>query len=155
RVICGQTNEELARQIAADQIDVLIDLMGHTGERLLAFSYKPAPVQVSWLGYVGTTGLSAMDCLLADRFHVRPGEDQFFSESILRMPHGYACYGPPLSSPAVEPLPAAASSRVMFGCFNNPAKYTPEMLAAWAEILARFPNSQLLLKFPGLDDPPL
>ena len=81
RVVSGLSNEELARQIAADEIDVLIDLMGHTGERLLAFAARPAPMQVTWLGYVGTTGLSAMDFLLADRFHVGPNEDEFYSES--------------------------------------------------------------------------
>jgi protein O-GlcNAc transferase len=153
RVTAGLSNEELARQIAADQIDVLIDLMGHTGERLLAFAARPAPVQVTWLGYVGTTGLAAMDFLLADRFHVRPGEEAFYSESILRMPHGYACYSPPPGCGDVSPLPAAESARVTFGCFNNPAKYNLRMLAAWAEILVRVPHSQLLLKFPGIDDP--
>jgi len=73
----------------------------------------------------------------------------------LRMPHGYACYAPPPGCGDDTPLPAAASGRVTFGCFNNPAKYNLRMLAAWAEILVRVPQSQLLLKFPGLDDPPL
>src|SRR4029079_8477201 len=69
------TNDEFVEQIQSDQIDVLVDLMGHTSHRMLAFARKPSPLQITWLGYVGTTGLTAMDGLLADRFHVRPGEE--------------------------------------------------------------------------------
>src|SRR6185503_8925848 len=109
-------NDELVEKIKSDQIDVLVDLMGHTGKRLLTFARRPAPVQLTWLGYVGTTGLSAMDFLLADRHHVRPGEEAYYSECVLRMPHGYACYGPPADAPAVSPLPAATAGRITFGC---------------------------------------
>jgi protein O-GlcNAc transferase len=147
------TDDQLMRQIEDDEIDVLIDLMGHTGQRLLAFSRKPARVQITWLGYVGTTGLTAMDFLLADRFHVRPDEESAYSEAVLRMPHSYACYGPPDYMPEVNSLPAAATGRVTFGSFNNPAKLTPRLLDAWAAILDRVAGSQLLLKFGGLDEP--
>ena len=71
--------------------------MGHNGKRLLVFARKPAPLQVTWFGYVGTTGLTAMDCLLADRFHVHEGEERYYREQVLRMPHDYACFGPPAS----------------------------------------------------------
>jgi len=145
--------DELAKQILGDEIDVLIDLMGHTGKRLLTFARRPAPVQATWLGYVGTTGLEAMDYLLADRFHVREGEEQWYSERVLRMPNGYACYGPSADAPEVGPLPAAAMGQVTFGCFNNPAKFAPSILAAWAEILRLAPNSRLLLKYGGLHEP--
>jgi len=99
-----------------------------------------------------------MDYLLADRFHVKEGDEQFYTEKILRMPNGYACYGPPEDSPEVGPLPAGRESGdgsrklVTFGCFNNPAKFSPSILNAWAEILRRVPCSRLLLKYGGLDD---
>src|SRR5258707_1086421 len=84
---------------------------------------RPARLQITWLGYTGTTGMTAMDGLLADRFHVRPGEDAWYSERVLRMPHDYACYGPSPSAPGVGPLPASTNGFVTFGSFNNPAKY--------------------------------
>jgi predicted O-linked N-acetylglucosamine transferase (SPINDLY family) len=147
----GQTDDQVAEQIRADGIHILFDLVGHFGERMGLFAKKPAPVQISWLGYVGTTGLSAIDYVLADRFHVAAGEEQYYSERVLRMPHGYACYLPPPAAPDVGPLPAHASARLTFGCFNNPAKYSPQLLDAWGRILQALPTSQLLLKFGGLD----
>src|SRR5262249_10985158 len=135
------------------QIDILFDLMGHAGKRLLLFALKPAPMEVTWLGYVGTTGLATMDYLLADQFHVCHGEECWYTESIQRMPSGYACYGPPPSVNEVTPLPALAAGQVTIGSFNNPAKYTPRIFDAWAEILRRVPGSQLLLKYGGLDQP--
>jgi predicted O-linked N-acetylglucosamine transferase (SPINDLY family) len=94
-----------------------------------------------------------MDGLLADRFHVRPGEETFYSETVLRMPHDYICYGPPPDAPPVGPLPALEAGYVTFGCFNNPAKFAPGTLDAWAEILRRVGNARLLLKYGGLDRP--
>src|SRR5207237_7385201 len=106
RVTIGLTDEELARQVRQDEIDVLVDLGGHVGRRLLTFARRPAALQLTWLGYVGTTGLAAMDGLIADRFHVREREEHWYTESILRMPHDSICYGPPPRAPAVEPLTA-------------------------------------------------
>jgi len=153
RTIVGLSDADIAAQIKRDQIDVLIDLMGHTGKRLLVFARRPAALQVTWLGYVGTTGMAAIDCLLADRFHVREGEEPWYSESVLRMPHGYACYGPPADAPEVCPLPARATGHVTLGCFNNPAKYSSRLFDAWGAILRKLPTAQLLLKSGGLDDP--
>lgn len=153
RVTIGLSDEELAHQVRQDEIDVLVDLGGHVGRRLLAFARRPAALQVTWLGYVGTTGLAAMDGLIADRFHVRPGEEQWHTETVLRMPHDYVCYGSPLDAPAVGPLPALQASRVTFGCFNNPAKYSTPTLDVWAEILRRVPTAQLFLKYGGLNQP--
>jgi protein O-GlcNAc transferase len=147
------SDEVLAAQIRNDEVDVLFDLMGHVSRRLLVFARKPAPMQVSWLGYVGTTGMAAMDFVLADRFHVRPGEEKYFVESILRMPNGYACYSPPSDAPDVGPLPALSCGHVTFGCFNNPMKFTPQTFDLWAAILGRVPNAKLLLKYGGLQDP--
>lgn len=147
----GVSDEEVADWVRADDIDVLFDLMGHTGRRLLLFARKPAPIQVAWLGYAGTTGLSAIDFLLADRFHVREGEEENYAEKILRMPHDYVCYGPPDNAPAVGPLPAKSRGYVTFGCFNNPLKYGNACLALWSRVLKAIPGSRLLLKFGGLD----
>jgi predicted O-linked N-acetylglucosamine transferase (SPINDLY family) len=154
-VIRGWTHEHLAEQVHRDEIDILIDLMGHTGERLLAFARKPAPLQITWLGYVGTTGLTAIDCLLADRFHVRPGEETFYCEQVIRMPHDYVCYGPPPTSPDVGPLPAASAGHMTFGCFNNAVKLSPVILDAWAQILLRVPGSRLLIKNRSMNQPEL
>jgi len=96
-----------------------------------------------------------MDFLMADRFHVPDGEECCYTEIVLRMPNGYVCYGPPEDSPEVGPLPAPIAGRVTFGCFNNPVKYSPRILEAWAEILRRVPTARFLIKFAGLDDPQL
>jgi predicted O-linked N-acetylglucosamine transferase (SPINDLY family) len=153
RVVWNLSDEALAEQVRRDEIDVLVDLGGHVGRRLLAFARRPAPRQVTWLGYVGTTGLSAMDGLIADRFHVPPGEEDAYTETVLRMPHDYICYGPPDDAPPVEPLPALERGRWTFGCFNNPAKFHPGLFDLWAQILRRVPDACLLLKYGGLDQP--
>jgi len=142
----------LTEQIRADQIDILFDLAGHTGQRLLVFARKPAPLQVSWIGYVGTTGLAAMDYLIADRFHVPPGTEHHYRERVIRLPDGYVCFDPPPDAPAVGPLPASQSGHVTFGCFNNTAKVSPEVIALWAKVLERVPRSRLMLKYRWLND---
>ena len=144
-------HEQLAAQIREDECDVLIDLAGHTSRRLPVFARRPAPLQATWFGYVGTTGLAAMDYLIADRHHVPPGDERHYTERILRLPHGYACYGPPLDAPVVAPLPALGAGLFTFGCFNGVLKFTPQMFDAWAEILRHVPASRLLLKNNGLN----
>jgi protein O-GlcNAc transferase len=147
------SDEQLAEQVRRDEIDVFFDMAGHVGRRLLAFARRPAPLQITWLGYTGTTGMAAIDGLLADRFHVRPGEEAWYSEAILRMPHDYACYGPGAGAPSVGALPARTQGCVTFGSFNNPAKYSRQTLDAWSSILRRTPGSRLLLKYGGLNQP--
>lgn len=153
RDIFGFTDQQVADQIRSDNVDVLFDLMGHNGRRMLVFAHRPAAVQITWLGYVGTTGLEAMDYLLADRFHVAPGEEQNYVEQVLRMPNGYVCYASPSGLPNVAPLPALKNGDVTFGSLNNPVKFSPRTIDLWSQVLGAVPRSRLLLKFKGLDDP--
>lgn len=154
RDVLGLTDERLTEIIRADRIDVLFDLAGHTaGNRLLVFARRAAPVQITWIGYEGTTGLSAMDYLIADRLVIPPGDERFHRERVLRMPDGYLCYDPPASAPAVVPPPCLSSGSPTFGSFSNPAKVTPGAIAAWARILGKTPGARLIWKYRGLDDP--
>jgi protein O-GlcNAc transferase len=151
REVFGMSDARLAEQIRADGIDLLFDLAGHTQHnRLLVFARKPAPVQLTWIGYVGTTGLAAMDYLVADRYHVPPEAEPYYVERVLRMPDGYVCFEPPEIAPPVGPLPATGRGQVTFGSLNNPAKISAAVVAVWAQILHRVPGSRLLLKYQGL-----
>jgi predicted O-linked N-acetylglucosamine transferase (SPINDLY family) len=153
RDVSGMSDARLAEQIRADRIDVLFDLAGHTAHnRLLVFARKPAPLHITWIGYEGTTGLAAMDYLLADRHMVPEGSRQHYRERVLRMPDGYLCYDPPDAAPPVGPLPSLEKGYATFGSFNNLAKITPEVVAVWAEILRRAPTARLVLKYRGLGD---
>lgn len=143
----------LADRVRADRVDILFDLAGHTTRnRLLTFARKPAPLQITWLGYVGTTGLRAMDYLVADRYEVPAESEPYYCERILRLPDGYVCYDPPAAAPDVGPLPAEETGFITFGSFNNLAKINPSVVALWARVLRRVPTSQLVLKYEGLDD---
>jgi len=153
RVTKGIDDDNLAEMIRADGIDILIDLSGHTRHnRLTVFARKPAPLQMTWAGYVGTTGLSAMDYLISDNMETPEGAERFCRERILRLPRGYLCYEPPGYAPPVAPLPALKNGFVTFGCFNNPAKVTPQVVALWARILDGLPSSRLVLRYKGYED---
>jgi len=134
-------------------VDILFDLAGCTANnRLAMFAHKPAPVQVTWLDYVGTTGMPEMDYLLADPMEVPEGAENGYREKILRMPKDYICFDPPADAPAVGPLPALTSGHVTFGSFNIPAKTGPQVVTLWARILAQVPGARLLLKNRGFDN---
>jgi protein O-GlcNAc transferase len=151
----GWTDERLADQIANDQIDILVDLAGHTGNnRLLVFARKPSPVQVAWLGYFDTTGLSSMDYRIADEHAVPPAAERFFVERVVRLPRSQNCF---LPSAAPEPSPPPCLSRgwLTFGCFNNPVKLTRDVIAVFARILRELSQSRLILKYSTFDDPAL
>jgi len=148
----GVSDEDLSRRVRSDRIDILIDLAGHTAKnRLLVFARRPAPVQVTWAGYVGSTGLSAMDYLIADARHVPEGAERHYSERVIRLPDGNICYHPPDDAPRVGPLPFERRGFITFGCFNNPAKVNNLVLSTWAEILKAVPNSRLILKYRHMD----
>lgn len=143
----------LAGAIAAAGIDILIDMSGHTaGHRLAAFARRPAPIQMSWLGYVGRTGLPTIDFVIADRWHAPPGADAAGPERFLRLDDGYAVFDPPAEAGAVTPLPALRRGAVTFGCLNNATKLNPELIACWAAVLAAVAGSRMILRFRGLDD---
>ncbi|MCS6852931.1 MAG: tetratricopeptide repeat protein [Gemmataceae bacterium] len=148
----GLTDAELADLVRAEQIDLFVDLSGHTeGNRLLAFARRPAPIQLTWIGYQGSTGLTAIDYLIADRYVLPEGAEVYCSEKVLRLPDAFFCYDPPPAAPPVGPLPARRPGAVTFGCFNSPAKITTDILAVWSDILRRLPQARLVLKFRGLD----
>lgn len=144
----------LVAAIRVEQPDILVDLGGHgEGGRAAALSRRAAPVQVKWVGaQSGTTGIPAMDWMLTDRFETPPGSEALYTESMLRLPHGYVCYTPPPWAPAVGPLPALTNGHITFGCFNNLAKITPEVLATWSRILAADADSRLVLRTHALAD---
>ena len=152
--VFGLGDKRLADQIRADQIDILFDMAGHTGHnRLLVFARKPAPIQITWLGYVGTTGLKEMDYILADRHLIPPEAEPYYCEKILRMPDDYACYSEPDDVPEPVSLPALEKGYFTFGSLNNLTKITPHVVQVWARILHRVPQSRLVIRYRGLDDP--
>ena len=146
RDIAGLTDELIADAVKKDAIDILVDLSLHLeGGHLLAFARKPAPVQVTWLGYPGTTGLTAVDYRLSDPL-LDPGfDDQFYSERTIRLPVSFWCFDPLTAEPAVNELPAVRNGYITFGCLNNLTKVTDRTLAIWAKVLRATPGSRLRL----------
>jgi predicted O-linked N-acetylglucosamine transferase (SPINDLY family) len=156
RPITGMSDDAAAALIRQDEIDILIDLAGHTGfSRPLLLARKPAPVQVSYLGYPNTSGLDAMDWLLTDHFVDPPGmTESQFSEKLLRLPRTFASYTPPASAAAeVVAAPALSSGAVTFGSFNVLSKLNAPLLKCWAGILRELPESRLMLCTRGIDQP--
>ena len=148
-------NEAVRQQIAQDQIDVLMDLSGFTeGHRLTLFAERPAPLLVSWLGYFATTGLPAIDFVLADPACVPPGEEALFVERVWRLPATRFCLNPPTLPPEnpVTPAPMLARGHVSFGCFQNLAKVNRRVLDVWRRLLTALPNATLRLQSRQLSD---
>jgi protein O-GlcNAc transferase len=150
----GLSDAQLAQLIRDDGIDILIDLSGHTEHnRLPMFAWKPAPVQASWLGYFATTGVAAMDYLIADPWTLPESEEAHFTEKIQRLPETYLCFTPPDMDIAVSPLPALINGHITFGCFNTLSKMNDTVVALWARVLHAVPQSRLFLKAKHLDSP--
>ncbi|MGD0137532.1 MAG: tetratricopeptide repeat protein [Tepidisphaeraceae bacterium] len=150
RTIVGQPDAKVAAQIRQDQIDVLVDLKLHTGgNRLLIFAHKPAPVQATWLGYPGTTGLDTMDYRLTDPYLDPPAiDDAYYSERSIRLPDTFWCYDPLTNEPKVNAPPCQEKGWVTFGCLNNFFKVNDSAFALWAGVLKAVSNSRLLLLAP-------
>lgn len=147
------TDEDVARRIADDGIDVLVDLAGHTpGGRPRVLARKPAPRIATWLDYFDTTGLEAVDVLLADDISVPEGGAQRFTERVVSLGPARLCYGPPQGAPAVGPTPALARGHVTFGSFNRLSKIPPPVIEAWAAVLLAVPGSRLVVKNNALQD---
>ena len=146
RSTVGLSDEQLAQLVRQDRIDILVDLTMHMrGSRLLAFARKPAPVQVTYLAYCGTTGLETMDYRLTDAYLDPVGSDEsVYSEKSVRL-RSYWCYEAPSDSPAVEMPPCLKSGTITFGCLNNFNKITPATLDVWARVMQVVPNSRLIL----------
>ncbi len=151
--VIGLSDSALAARIHEDGIDILIDLAGHTADnRLPALAWKPAPVQVSWLGYFATTGVPGMDYLLADSWVVPADESVHFSETVWRLPEIYYCFTPPDVAIEVGPLPAIGSGHITFGCFNKLAKMNDGVVRVWSQVLHALPAAKLMLKAKELGD---
>jgi len=140
--------------IHTDGVHVLIDLSGHsTQNRLPVFAWKPAPVQVSWLGYFATTGLAEMDYLLADEVGVPEKLQDQFTESIWYLPDTRLCFTAPSVALDVNPLPALSGDSITFGCYQNLTKVGPEVLATWGKIFAALPEARLHIQCKQLAEP--
>ncbi|HEX9179600.1 MAG TPA: FkbM family methyltransferase, partial [Burkholderiales bacterium] len=155
RQVHALSDDEFRDQIARDGIDVLVDLSGHTAEgRITVFALRPAPVQVSFLGYPNTTGLPTIGYRFTDAIADPEGAaDSLCAERLVRLPGGFLCYRPEAASPPVTETPLARTGQVSFGSFNVLSKVSETTLTLWASVLARVPGSRLVLKTRGLADP--
>jgi predicted O-linked N-acetylglucosamine transferase (SPINDLY family) len=143
------SNQDLVDVIKRDRIDILVDLSGHTGKnRLLVFAQKPAPIQITWLGYPDTTGLSAIDYRFTDSIADPVGvADSLHSEKLVRLPRGFLCYQGDTTALESKTLPKKKQGYITFGSFNNLLKVTPQVIKVWSKILHQVPDSKLLLKY--------
>ena len=141
------SDEALAQQIRDDRIDILIDLAGYTRDtRLPVFTARPAPIQMTYIGYPNTTGMTCIDYRLTDSIADPEGADENYSEILLRLPGCFLCYAIPTHAPPIEPGPVEHRGYVTFGSFNNFNKVNPGVIDTWAEILKAVPNSRILFK---------
>ncbi|MBL8825995.1 MAG: tetratricopeptide repeat protein [Planctomycetaceae bacterium] len=156
RDVRALSDDELTDVIRQDQIDVLFDLSGHTGHnRLGVFARRAAPVQITWAGYQSTTGIAAIDYLMTDGQMVPSGVEQHFTERVVRMPEAAWCCR--IESPPVDvgQPPCVMRGHVTFGSFNNASKVSAAVVDLWAKVLTATPDSRLILKYRGFDDPGL
>jgi predicted O-linked N-acetylglucosamine transferase (SPINDLY family) len=144
---------QLARRIEADQIDILLDLAGHTSmQRMSLFGQRAAPVQASFLGYPSSTGVPNIDWLIADSVVAPTEHESLYSEKVMRLPNTVFCFAPETQYPFPDYNQSHAERPLTFGSFNNVPKLTPHTLKLWASILEQVPGSKLLLKAPSFKD---
>lgn len=151
--VVGYSDEIVADMIRQDEIDVLVELSGHSADnRLKTVALEPAPIAIKWVGGLfNTSGLKSMDYLLTDAKESPKGEEAFYTEKLVRMPDDYICFTPPEYDVLVGQLPAHKNGYITFGCFNNPTKINTDLLSKWAELLLEVPNSRLFLKSKQYD----
>ncbi len=148
------STDDLLRRIRAEAIDVLVELNGHThGHRLPVLARRAAPVQATYLGYPGTTGVPTIDARLVDAITDPPGSESSATESLVRLDGCFLCYAPLIDGGEVSPLPTLAHGCVTFGSFNSMPKITPQVLDLWARALQSVPGSRLIIKNRALADP--
>jgi predicted O-linked N-acetylglucosamine transferase (SPINDLY family) len=148
--IAGLTDAKVVELIRDQKIDLLVDLSAHmAGNRLLVFARKPAPVQVTYLGYPGTTGLSTIDYRLSDPFLDPAGTDQWYAEKTIRLPRTYACWRWSGKDEPVSALPALSKGYITFGSLNQFNKVTPQVLQTWGLLMSQLPESRLILRCPA------
>lgn len=146
------SRHEIAERVREDGIDILVDLAGHTmiGQALLTFAMKPAPIQVSWLGVLATTGLDTIDYFIGDQYMPHPGTEHLFSEKVYRLPR-LPCAYRPFRELTLAPSPYHKNGYLTFGCFNNPRKITKNAVHVWSAILHLFPDAKMLLKYESIN----
>lgn len=153
RSVLAMKEEAVAELIEEDRIDILVELNGHTSARILSIvALQPAPVQVTYLGYPDTTGLTAIDYRITDSIADPPGRESASTEKLVRIPGCFLCYTAPDESPGVEPLPCESRDFITFGSFNNQSKINASVMELWSQILLRIPGSRLYLKNKALAD---
>lgn len=149
----GLSLEQAVERVRKDEIDILVDLAGHTANNSLAlFARRPAPVGVSYLGYPNSTGLVTVHWRIVDHTVDPDNQDQFYCEKLLRLPGCFVCYRPPSDAPPVLPLPALDAGRITFGSFNNLSKVNDDVIQLWSDVVKAVPRSRLLVKNPSLTD---
>ena len=153
--VIGISDQRLSELIRERCVDILVDLNGHTADhRMSVMALRPAPVQVTYLGYPNTTGLTEVDYRLTDAVADPPGPaDQFVTERLLRLPHGFLCFNPPQPHLPISELSSADGEPLRFAAFNAIHKINDDVVRTWSQILKAIPNSQLLIKANGLADP--
>lgn len=153
RDVSDMSPDALASAIYDDDIDIMVDLVGHTANNsLLAFTRKPAPVQITYLGYPNTTGVKAIQYRITDATADPDGQDQFYSEKLCRLPGCFLTYKPDQNIPEVSRSPVTQNNYITFGSFNNLAKMNDGVIRVWCEILKMLPDSKLFIKNPSLTD---
>jgi predicted O-linked N-acetylglucosamine transferase (SPINDLY family) len=154
-VIMGKRSEDIINLIRNDKIDILFDLSGHTKNNILPlFENRLAPIQVAWIGYLASTGLSNMDYLISDEIICSENNEEFFTENLWKMPNIWNCYSPPNFITEINKIaPFERRGFVTFGSFNNYLKYNNNLIKTWSNILNSTNNSKILLIYNGIDSP--
>jgi protein O-GlcNAc transferase len=148
------TNEAVAAAIAAEKIDILVDLNGYSAPpRMTLYPLRPAPVQVGWFNYYATSGLDSFDYLIGDKHVVPADEEAFYTERILRVPHSYLTFGVDYPVPDVAPSPLSAGNPLTFGSLASQYKLTGAVIETWSAILNGCPGARLLIRNKLLDQP--